>query len=315
VLAQSAVDKQQNEQGTEYAKKLRGVNPAAAGVAQAILANDFSAMTLGGLNGSFTDKDYEQITKVTGKTKDEINALLLDAQTAWKTTLSEFNDNTQDVIGRLGNNITKATAISFGTFLNTIEDKGADIQSFTTTLSSLIASNDLSDSQQNQLLSQIGSIDFTDKEKGLNQLQIALEDFNIEVETGSQAWITLLNAFNSFTEGVAGFNLANVRKELAEISQLSSKIKVGEVISDEEFAKIRELNADLAKLFVMTAEGYTYLGGAGNIHDALTKNTNSIAEKYNKSRNAYLGIKGREDQYGKINYSTLLEDGTTLAEL
>jgi hypothetical protein len=85
----------------------------------------------------------------------------------------------------LSKNLTQETAKSFGTFLEKIADKGAGTYSFAIALNRLISTNNLSDTQQNQLLSQISAIDFTDKEKALNQLQNVLEGLGIDFNENS----------------------------------------------------------------------------------------------------------------------------------
>jgi hypothetical protein len=56
-------------------------------------------------------------------------------------------------------------------------------------------------------------------------------------------------------------NLNSLRETLKTISEVTKDIKIGDVISDEDYNKLIAKNKELSKYFVMTADGYAFIGG------------------------------------------------------
>ena len=59
---------------------------------------------------------------------------------------------------------------------------------------------------------------------------------------------------------VVNQSVEKLRSNLAEINKIAKNIKMGDIISDDDYKKIVEINGALKKDFVMTADGYMYVG-------------------------------------------------------
>lgn len=130
-----------------------------------------------------------------------------------------------------------------------------------------------------------------------------LKDLNINIPTdalnsfiGSMS--TLVNVANEVMN-----NLDGIRSKFKELGDLTKDLKLGDTISDEDYKNLIKYNRELENYFVMTADGYKYLGGA----DDTIKATKMAQLDINKLKDDF----GKAKSQGQSALSTLNDDDKT----
>jgi hypothetical protein len=88
----------------------------------------------------------------------------------------------------------------------------------------------------------------------------------INIDDNSETWIAFSNSVKAMTFSVLNQNLETMRTTLADINKITKDVKMGDIISDENYKRLTEIDGTLKKDFVMTADGYMYVG-SDNLQD------------------------------------------------
>jgi hypothetical protein len=127
-------------------------------------------------------------------------------------------------------------------------------------------------------------IDWSQGEIALEQLNGQLYDMGVEIDENSETWKKFQEAVNNMSFSVVHQNLETMRQTLATIGKLAKDVSFGDVISDEDYKQLTDIDGSLKKDFVMTADGYMYVG-EGNLKNKAKDATMSQLTK-TKSNNA-----------------------------
>lgn len=190
-----------------------------------------------------------------------------------EATWEEFSLETQKII-----------ASSLETAFEKGGQKGLDA------FNKLIAEGGFNESEIQKIASAMGDIDWTSS-GAINDLLVELESMGIEVDQNSDYWNQLtaaMEATKNVVQDVAN-NLSSLRSTLASISSLTKDLHLGDIISDEDYDTLVANNKELKKYFVMTADGYKYLGGADAEIEKAKNNVldvNEIKENFDKAESA-----------------------------
>lgn len=124
-----------------------------------------------------------------------------------------------------------------------------------------------------------------------NEFLLALEEAGILTDKNKDSFeafaLSMDKVATRSANTAAGF--ADLREELQKLNKTINSLEIGSVISDEDYKTLLKKNKDLAKYFVMTAEGMMFIGGEGS-QDALSE--------AKTSGNTLAGVK---KNYAKIN--------------
>ena len=131
-------------------------------------------------------------------------------------------------------------------------------------------------------------------------------------------WTALIDAMEKAENVVQNVinNLSSLRDILKTISEVTKDLKVGDIISDEEYEKLIAKNKELAKYFVMTPDGYAFVGGEG-FNEAVKKaqnNTLNVDKIKEDFWNAELEAEGFLISRQQGGGSYFNEDGTFKGE-
>ena len=96
---------------------------------------------------------------------------------------------------------------------------------------------------------------------------------------------TMKKSANAAKNITARFN--DIRKELTEIKKIGEDLEPGEIISDEEYTKLVKANHEFEHMFMMTADGWQFIGG--DLKAAIAETQNNVAN-LNDLRNRYKSI-------------------------
>lgn len=112
-----------------------------------------------------------------------------------------------------------------------------------------------------QLAEIIEGIDWTDP-SAVSQLTAAVKEQGIEVDVTSAAFLAMANAMAAAGQQSLTLEgrINSLRSALAELRGIIDGIDFGSVISDEDFNKLMEYDSGVRDMFLMTPEGYQFVG-------------------------------------------------------
>ena len=154
-------------------------------------------------------------------------------------------------------------------------------------LNDLIANSDLTEEQINTILETFNSTDFTDSE-AVSGLLNTLENLGIETDSLGESWDKFLNRVNSGTQQWIN-NTNKVLSNIAYIRDNIENVKMGDLVSDEEYKEMLKINPAVAKYFIKTAGGMIAIANGSEIGNTLKsqyKDVTGLKQYYTGVRNA-----------------------------
>ena len=117
-------------------------------------------------------------------------------------------------------------------------------------LTELLSDSSLSEDQIDNVLNKFESVDLTDS-SSINEFVSYLNDIGIKTDSLGDSWDLFLQKVNS---GTAQWikNTQQVFNNLAYIRDTVDNIKMGDLVTDEEYEKMRKINPEVAKYFIKT---------------------------------------------------------------
>lgn len=121
----------------------------------------------------------------------------------------------------------------------------------------------------------------------VKDFQDNLERLGVTLDYNSENY---KNFINSMSEGnkvlfAAVDNFKSIRETLAQLKDITDDISLGDIISDDDYKLLVSYNAELAKYFVQTIDGYKAIESGDKIRKASTKQFNSLKDIQNYYKN------------------------------
>jgi hypothetical protein len=162
-------------------------------------------------------------------------------------------------------NVTQGTLKAYADTLNNLALHGGEdaMKNFDTGLQGIM---DKYSNKSEEIMSIANDIDWSQGESALQDFNYQLMQIGINIDEGSEEWNALVKTMSKMNTSVIDQDLDGIRSKIVDIKELAGEIEIGDVISDEEYDKLIKYKAELADLFIMTADGYKYLGG-GNLDE------------------------------------------------
>lgn len=110
-----------------------------------------------------------------------------------------------------------------------------------------------------QIMNIANSIDWTAAD-AMDQFNTQLAQAGIHIKEDSAAWQQLLNGVGQIKPRIEPRDYEAVRKQFIDLKSLAEKIKIGSIISDDDYEKLIAADKTLATMFTRTLEGYAYTG-------------------------------------------------------
>lgn len=107
----------------------------------------------------------------------------------------------------------------------------------------------------------LSTIDWGDP-NAIAKLNDLIIDQGINLDTTNANWqyyITLMSQAGKATIK-AQTQLENFRKTISDVSSITKDLKTNDIISDDDYKKLLEINPAIKELFMITSEGYRFLG-------------------------------------------------------
>lgn len=218
-----------------------------------------------------------------------------------------YNDITQNS-DSIFNTISTDALKNYGDMLSKILQAGGEnvVMAFNHDLEKLLTANANS---ADKIMEIAQNIDWTSA-SGLDEFNKQLEAAGIEIDKNSAEWQAFVSSLERIPIKLQPTDVAKIRKTFLELSELASKIKIGSIISDDEYEKLIAANGALKSMFVQTANGYAYIGSQDlstivkeNYRDDIQKGLNNslIAQKGLKEISDYKYAESSNQVYGKKN--------------
>ena len=218
-----------------------------------------------------------------------------------------YNDIAQNS-DSIFNTISTDALKNYGDMLSKILQAGGEnvVMAFNHDLEKLLTANANS---ADKIMEIAQNIDWTSA-SGLDEFNKQLEAAGIEIDKNSAEWQAFVSSLERIPIKLQPTDVAKIRKTFLELSELASKIKIGSIISDDEYEKLIAANGALKSMFVQTANGYAYIGSQDLSTTVKENYQNDIREGLNNSLIAQKGLKEISDYkyaessnqvYGKKN--------------
>ena len=218
-----------------------------------------------------------------------------------------YNDIAQNS-DSIFNTISTDALKNYGDMLSKILQAGGEnvVMAFNHDLEKLLTANANS---ADKIMEIAQNIDWTSA-SGLDEFNKQLEAAGIEIDKDSSEWQAFVSSLERIPIKLQPTDVTKIRKTFLELSELASKIKIGSVISDDEYEKLIAANGALKSMFVQTANGYAYIGSQDLSTTVKENYQNDIREGLNNSLIAQKGLKEISDYkyaensnevYGKKN--------------
>lgn len=218
-----------------------------------------------------------------------------------------YNDIAQNS-DSIFNTISTDALKNYGGMLSKILQAGGEnvVMAFNRDLEKLLTAN--TDSAD-KIMEIAQNIDWTSA-SGLDEFNKQLEAAGIEIDKNSAEWQAFVSSLERIPIKLQPTDVTKIRKTFLELSELASKIKIGSIISDDEYEKLIAANGALKSMFVQTANGYAYVGSQDlsttvkeNYQNDIRKDLNNslIAQKGLKEISDYKYAESSNEVYGKKN--------------
>ena len=310
-LAADDAIKATEEAGEKITKILNGLTQSSVDILSGAKKKDLSALSiseLGGLTGELQNLSEEDLHALgfTG-TKDEIlNSIKTQQQTSINDLRDYANQYGSAVSGVMNKIISDNGELLDTTFQNVSQGAlkgyfdtlhkmtmagGEDAKaSFDTGMQGIL---DSYSHKANEIMAVSNSIDWSMGDEALQEFNYQLLQMGVNVDENSAEWANLKGAMASLEMSVLNNHFEKLRATLADISKIAKDVKIGDILSDDDYNTLVKYNAELEKYFIMTADGYQFIGGidlaeeAGKIAKEQLKNTKVKNERAKQAASAF----------------------------
>ncbi len=252
-----------------------------------------------------SEKLANSIQKSAANARKEIEAIFTSQPSnVMQQIYNDIAQNSDSIFNTISTDALK----NYGDMLSKILQAGGEnvVMAFNHDLEKLLTANTNS---ADKIMEIAQNIDWTSA-SGLDEFNKQLEAAGIEIDKNSAEWQAFVSSLERIPIKLQPTDVAKIRKTFLELSELASKIKIGSIISDDEYEKLIAANGALKSMFVQTANGYAYIGSQDlstivkeNYRDDIQKGLNNslIAQKGLKEISDYKYAESSNQVYGKKN--------------
>ena len=252
-----------------------------------------------------SEKLANSIQKSAANARKEIEAVFTSQPSnVMQQIYNDIAQNSDSIFNTISTDALK----NYGGMLSKILQAGGEnvVMAFNRDLEKLLTAN--TDSAD-KIMEIAQNIDWTSA-SGLDEFNKQLEAAGIEIDKNSTEWQAFVSSLEHIPIKLQPTDVTKIRKTFLELSELASKIKIGSIISDDEYEKLIAANGALKSMFVQTANGYAYIGSQDlsttvkeNYQNDIRKDLNNslIAQKGLKEISDYKYAENSNEVYGKKN--------------
>ena len=252
-----------------------------------------------------SEKLASSIQKSAANARKEIEAVFTSQPSnVMQQIYNDIAKNSDSIFNTISTDALK----NYGDMLSKILQAGGEnvVMAFNHDLEKLLTANANS---ADKIMEIAQNIDWTSA-SGLDEFNKQLEAAGVEIDKNSAEWQAFVSSLEHIPIKLQPTDVTKIRKTFLELSELASKIKIGSIISDDEYEKLIAANGALKSMFVQTANGYAYIGSQDlsttvkeNYQNDIRKDLNNslIAQKGLKEISDYKYAENSNEVYGKKN--------------
>lgn len=154
-----------------------------------------------------------------------------------------------------------------------------------------------------EIISTASQIDWADP-KALERFNDLLVSQGVILDQTSASYTDFIASLKDIPLSINPANYQEVRKSFQSLKEMAEDIKIGSIISDEDYQKIIETDSALQALFVQTANGYVYTGSQDLGKIVKEKFQDNIRQNLDQATTALAGIDA-SDNYGYGNFKSI----------
>lgn len=315
------LDEDENENLVEdrvalYASWLKGFNLSAKDLDKrdaiaTSLENGDKAVDLSTLSAGALGKI--KINELPEDIRDSVALGIKNTQKAISETIKGYSNEVSSRLWGTDEFLNQEEIKNWGNTLASLGAKGGEssISSINTLAQNLAIQNP---EKQAEIYKAISDIDWSNPVQGARDLQGKLYDLGIVIENNNGAW-------NQFESNISNLNISALAKdtktwrtELAALNKVIKDVDFGSVVSDENYKTIVAANGELKKYFLMTAEGYKFIGDKEELSKFTSEaQQEDLLKMLDSQRKAVDGInwlrESRDTTYDQIG--NLMSDSAT----
>lgn len=192
-------------------------------------------------------------------------------------------DSYKDGLANVGKNLSSSISTDF---LNEVEELTlAGAQSMAGNLDAAFklagseVANTLDDifvgagEDADELSALLEGVDWGDP-NAIAKLNAEIQEQGLNVDTSSAAWKSYTEAMSAAGMAIGGVQskFDALRQTIADTSDITKSLKTNDIISDDDYKKLLEINPAIKEMFMITAEGYRFLGSKEDLSALLIGN-------------------------------------------
>lgn len=277
-LASNEANKAIQQTGENILAALEKLSDAEETAVVAAKKKNADSLTVGSLSQSYTATDFNNLTA------DDIKNFGFEGVTTADQLAEMLNTQKQDVKNNLTAYATAQGQAAFDAIeyiLNSQNDAFKDLSqqnlnnyasmignlqfqggeavanNFATSFNALLESNA---DHAKEIMQTATTIDWSQGDKAMQAFLAELEAQGIIIDENGKAWQNFASSLSDIPIAAKPDDLEKFRKDLQDLSKLAKDIKIGSIISDDDYNKILAIDKTLSHLFTKTVSGYTYTG-------------------------------------------------------
>lgn len=255
---------------------------------------DLMLRLAGGQGASFADATSDEIEALQQAIDDagiatdiisdeDAQNMGYDNAEAYVKALQLGIDSYTDGLANVGKNLSSSISTDF---LNEVEELTlAGAQSMVGNLDAAfkLAGSEVANTLDNifvgagedadELSALLEGVDWGDP-NAIAKLNAEIQEQGLNVDTSSAAWKAYTEAMSAAGIAIGGVQskFDALRQTIADTSDITKSLKTNDIISDDDYKKLLEINPAIKEMFMITAEGYRFLGSKEDLSALLIGN-------------------------------------------
>lgn len=147
----------------------------------------------------------------------------------------------------------------------------------------------VSEEDRTALLDQISQIDWSDYD-AFEQFEAAFESMGYSIDTASGGWNEFITQMRQASGAIPDFT--SLKNNLSSMAKITKDLKLGDIVSEEDYDTLVKINDAYADLFILQADGSRkFIGDA----DAMREATKTMALEQKELLDSYKAVADIED--------------------
>ena len=161
----------------------------------------------------------------------------------------------------------------------------------------------VSEEDRTALLDQISQIDWSDYD-AFEQFKTVFEGMGYSIDTASGEWDEFITQMRQASGAIPDFT--SLKNNLASMAKITKDLKLGDIVSEEDYDTLVKINDAYADLFILQADGSRkFIGDA----DAMREATKEMALEQKELLDSYKAVADIEDVV-KFNWDNVKGEST-----